>query len=122
MCTPSVYECSEKPVVLAGLKDIADLVSTDGVEVLVVATDFFPLYEMNEKRRKYQITGKYGEKETRDGTLNHGLINHCKLAGIHRLGGLVCSTFSTENVRDIPDFRVPSNTYEMESANRKQSQ
>lgn len=38
-----VDERGEEPVVLVGLEDVAHLVRTDGVEVFVVATDFFPL-------------------------------------------------------------------------------
>lgn len=49
-----VDEGGEQPVVLVGLEDVAHLVRTDGVEVLVVATDFFPLQKG---------AGRSGEKE-----------------------------------------------------------
>lgn len=49
-----VDERGEQPVVLVGLEHVAHLVRTDGVEVLVVATDFFPLQKG---------AGRKGEKE-----------------------------------------------------------
>lgn len=37
------------PVVLAGIKDVAHLVSSDGVHVLIIAANFFPLEDRQQK-------------------------------------------------------------------------
>lgn len=36
-------ESGEQPVVLVGFEDVAHLVCSDGVQVLIVATNFLPL-------------------------------------------------------------------------------
>ena len=37
------------PVVLAAIEDIANLVSSDGVHVFIIAANFFPLKESRKK-------------------------------------------------------------------------
>lgn len=48
MGPPPVDEGGEQPVVLVGLEDIAHLVGSDGVQVFIIATDFFPLYQAGQ--------------------------------------------------------------------------
>lgn len=50
MGTPSVDKGGEQPVVLVGFKDVAHLVSTNGVQVFIIATDFFPLSQAGRRQ------------------------------------------------------------------------
>jgi hypothetical protein len=49
MSPPPIDEGGEQPVVLVGFKDIAHLVGADGVQVFIIATDFFPLYQAGHR-------------------------------------------------------------------------
>lgn len=48
MGPPPIDEGGEQPVVLIGLEDITHLVGADGVQIFIVATDFFPLYQAGQ--------------------------------------------------------------------------
>lgn len=60
-----VDERGEEPVVLVGLEDIAHLVRSDGVEVFVVATDFFPLQKGEGKSDEREAEGPAAACEPR---------------------------------------------------------
>lgn len=47
---------SAYPVVLAAIEDIAHLICSDGVHVFVVAANFFPLKEREDKNYRYNDT------------------------------------------------------------------